>query len=79
MKRPRKECAKTINYICEELGENLHSRRCASIRRHLTGCPDCTGYLKSLRKMVDLYKSYPVPPISKEARRRIRKIPDELG
>lgn len=77
MKRVRKECSKTINYICEELGENLHSRKCASIRKHLSGCTDCSAYLKSLKTIVGLYRSYPIPPLSGEAKRRVRRVTGE--
>jgi len=73
MKKIRKECRKTLDHICENLGEDLSSQRCASIRRHLDGCADCAAYLKSLRRIIALYKSYPIPSLSRNGRKRLEK------
>lgn len=74
MKRKKKECVVVARQICERLGEDLHSRRCASIRKHISECEDCFGYLKGLEQVISLYRQYPVPPLSPRALGEVRTI-----
>lgn len=69
-----KSCAQMFRHICDNLDQDLDSPKCRAIRTHLDGCGDCLTYLDSLKKTIDLYKSYPVPPISSAARKFLRRI-----
>lgn len=51
-------CKDVMNHICESLGEELNSPKCIAIKNHLTDCPDCTKYFKSIEKTIDFYKNY---------------------
>ena len=73
MKRKKKQCAMVAQQICERLGEDLQSRRCAAIRKHISECDDCSGYLKGLERVISLYQDYPVPPLSPQVLRKVRK------
>jgi hypothetical protein len=74
MKRVRRECSATIRYIHEELGENLESRRHRSIRNHLVICADCSAYLESLRLIVSLYRSDPIPALSDQMKKALHEL-----
>jgi anti-sigma factor RsiW len=53
--------------MCDTLGADMESPQCRAMRAHVMTCPNCTAYLASLRKTVDLYASYPLPKLSAKA------------
>lgn len=61
MKSRKPHCRDVFRHICGNLDEDLNSRKCRSIKKHLQGCPDCRGYLDSLKETILLYRRYPVP------------------
>lgn len=73
MNRKKKQCAAFAMQICERLGEDFDSPRCAAIRTHLAECEDCSRYLRGLEKVVSLYRAYPVPPLPAEIRKKVRR------
>jgi len=73
-----KGCKRALQYICDNLDAEVHSRKCMEIKRHLEQCPDCTAYLASLQKTIVLYKRYPCPSVSKRAHNKLlRALRDE--
>lgn len=50
------KCTKILEKICDELGENLDSPKCAEVKKHLAECPECCAHVDSLRKTVFLYR-----------------------
>ena len=67
-------CDEVLNYVCENLDEDLHSPKCRLIKSHLNECPDCAVYLKSLKNTINLYKRYPLPKPSGVANRKIEEF-----
>ena len=55
-------CKEVMSHICESLGEDFNSPKCIAIKEHLTGCPDCTKYFKSVEKTIEFYKTYDCKP-----------------
>lgn len=76
MKSAKKIHEKFLRYICENLDQQVDSRECREVRKHLADCPECMEYLSSLRATVDLYRRYTPPPLPAAAKARLRK---ELG
>lgn len=74
MKRSGTHCKDVALYICENLDENLSSRRCRQIRNHLAHCPNCTAYLDSVKKTVSLYKRVKTPHLRPRTRLRLLAV-----
>ena len=60
-KRPP-DCSKVLKKICSDLGRDLDSPECRPVRAHIRTCPDCSAWLGSMEKTVELFRRYPVPP-----------------
>ena len=54
-------CTEVAKYVCENLDEQLNSRKCQAIKKHLQTCPKCSVQLDSLKKTVFLYRNCPTP------------------
>jgi len=57
-------CTEVAKYVCENLDENLNSRKCHAIKKHLQTCLKCTLQLGSLKKIAFLYRNCPTPGLS---------------
>jgi hypothetical protein len=66
-------CKSVFKYICENLDADLNSPQCRKIQAHLGQCKDCTLYLKSLKKTINLYRVYPVPTFSASSHKTLLK------
>jgi len=64
-------CNEVAKYVCENLDEQLNSRKCQVIKKHLQTCPKCIKQLDSLKKTVFLYRNCPTPGISAQAHRKL--------
>jgi hypothetical protein len=64
-------CNEVAKYVCENLDEQLNSRKCRAIKKHLQTCPKCTSQLDSLKKTVFLYRNCPVPGISAQTHKKL--------
>ncbi len=73
------KCSEVYLHICDNLDEEINSPRCREIRDHLEACPDCQAYLTSLKKTIVLYKSLPVPRVSREAHRALLATIKEIS
>ncbi|MCF8267755.1 MAG: zf-HC2 domain-containing protein [Ignavibacteriales bacterium] len=51
-------CSEVVRHICDNLGEQLNSPKCLAIKEHIAECPDCSKYLNSVEKTIDLYRQY---------------------
>ncbi len=58
MKKNTVSCKEVMNHICDNLGEELNSPKCAAIKKHLDECPDCIQYFNSVEKTIEFYKLY---------------------
>ena len=68
-------CPEKVDQICLELGVELNSEVCQSLRAHLEACPDCKAYVDSLRKTVYLYRNLPgVLPSQDASEKLIKKL-----
>jgi predicted anti-sigma-YlaC factor YlaD len=72
-------CDEVLDYICDNLDEDLHSPKCKQIKSHLDDCPDCRLYLESLKETIHLYRDYPAPPLSDSARKSIESFVERSG
>ncbi|MGD0590080.1 MAG: zf-HC2 domain-containing protein [Bacteroidota bacterium] len=67
-------CNEVAKYVCENLDEQLNSRKCHAIKKHLQTCSNCTAYLNSLKKMITLYRSAPTSCVSNPARKKLYAV-----
>jgi anti-sigma factor RsiW len=68
------ECLKTIEQVCDALGEELESEKCQEVRKHLESCPKCCAQVDSLRKTVRLFKCYGEVEVPSQADKRLWKV-----
>ena len=60
MNNSKVTCKEVMHHICESLGEELNSERCAAIKEHLDKCSGCQNYFKTVEVTIDLYRKYNV-------------------
>src|SRR6266498_5375026 len=69
------KCKEVFSLLSEYLNLELPPDACQEIETHLAGCPPCIEFAESLRKTVELCRSYQpteLPaPIGKEARQQL--------
>jgi hypothetical protein len=69
------KCKEVFSLLSEYLNLELPPNACQEIETHLAGCPPCIEFAESLRKTVELCRSYQpteLPaPIGKEARQQL--------
>jgi len=70
MSEQKPKCKDVMQHICESLGEDLYSERCAAIKQHLDECDGCKSYFKTVELTIDYYKKYNVE-IPKDAHNRL--------
>ena len=70
--KPPKKCLRLFARLSEYLDGELSKRDCQAIRKHMEGCTNCQGFLRTLEKTVQLCRKYPAddvpPPIKSQAR-----------
>ncbi len=64
-------CDEVTKYICENLDEQLNSRKCRAIKKHLETCPKCSKDLAGLKRVIALYRKETVPRISPAIEKRL--------
>ena len=62
MKQNEVTCKDVMHHVCESLGEDLNSPKCAAIKAHLDECQGCQNYFKSVEATIDFYRKYDVEP-----------------
>ena len=72
MKIEKINCKDVMDHICESLGEELNSRRCVEIKKHLNDCPNCQKYFTSVEKTIEFYKKYNIK-MTEECHKRLMK------
>lgn len=72
------ECRRLFALLSEYLDAELPAETCDQIAAHLENCPPCVAFMESLRKTVELCRSFrpaEVPgPLSEDARRKLRQL-----
>jgi predicted anti-sigma-YlaC factor YlaD len=66
-------CREVMKHICNNLGEELDSPKCAAIKTHLEKCDKCQNYFNSVETTIEFYKKYNVQ-LSEEAHNRLIKF-----
>ena len=51
-------CKDVMTHICDNLGEDLNSDRCVSIKSHLENCRGCQNYFHSVEDTIGFYRAY---------------------
>ena len=73
--KPPKKCLRLFARLSEYLDDELSKKDCEAIRKHLDGCTNCQGFLKTLEKTIELCRQYPShdvpPPIKSKAREEL--------
>ncbi len=64
-------CNEVAKYVCENLDEQLNSRKCRAIKKHLLTCPKCSKDLIDMKKVISLYRKELVPHIPKAIQKRL--------
>ena len=68
-------CKDIFALLSDYLDLELPADACEQIRDHLEGCPPCVDFVESLRKSVELCRSYDTGvlpgPLSQETRRQL--------
>jgi 4-hydroxy-3-methylbut-2-en-1-yl diphosphate synthase IspG/GcpE len=64
-------CNEAAKYICENLDEQLNSRKCQAIKKHLQSCPNCTKNLTDLKKVIALYRKESTPRLQHTIQKKI--------
>lgn len=71
MKTKHLTCKEIAKHLCGELDEQLDTPKCRAIKKHLSTCPNCTGYLDSLKNTVRLYREYHHPRLTNDCRKKL--------
>lgn len=69
-------CKEVMNHICDNLGEDLNSPKCAEIKAHINECGCCSKYFKSVDKTVEFYKMYNVE-VNDDMHKRLMEFLDK--
>lgn len=70
MTEKKPACKDVMAHICDNLGEELNSPKCISIKAHLENCDNCLHYFNSVETTIEFYKKYNVN-ISDDAHKRL--------
>ncbi|KAF0149726.1 MAG: hypothetical protein FD143_2707 [Ignavibacteria bacterium] len=60
MSETKPTCKEVMLHICDNLGEELNSAKCISIRAHMENCNSCNRYFNSVETTIEFYKKYNV-------------------
>lgn len=60
MNENKPACKDVMTHICDNLGEELNSEKCISIKAHLEHCDNCQHYFNSIETTIEFYKKYNV-------------------
>lgn len=67
------KCTDVYLFICDNLDQKLDSPQCREIKRHLESCSDCSAYLDSVKKTVQLYRTFSIPHVPAATHRKLLK------
>jgi hypothetical protein len=66
----KRRCEEVAKYVCENLDEQLNSRKCHAIKKHLQSCSQCSAELESIKKTVFLFRNCPTPKITAQSHKK---------
>jgi anti-sigma factor RsiW len=66
-------CLNILRQLSAYIDNELPSKICDELRKHLGACPNCETFVASLRKAVDLCRHRPTPSLSASDRAEIRR------
>lgn len=75
MSKEKISCKEVMKYVCQSLGDDLNSEKCAALKAHLDECEDCKNYFKSVEITIDCYRKYNVE-LPADAHNRLMKFLD---
>jgi RNA polymerase sigma-70 factor, ECF subfamily len=52
------ECARIFALLSEYLDQELPAATCDEMEQHLSGCPQCVEFVRSLRRSIELCRQY---------------------
>jgi RNA polymerase sigma-70 factor (ECF subfamily) len=76
------DCDRVFALLSEYLDQELAPTSCAELEAHLSGCPECVEFVRSLKRSVQLCRqlgrSMPAPPLEKEAMAGLRHAYEKM-
>ncbi len=66
-------CLDILRQLSAYIDDELPSKICDELRRHLGTCPNCETFVASLRQTVTLCRHRPTPDLSASARAELRQ------
>lgn len=66
-------CLDILRQLSAYIDDELPSKICDELRRHLGGCPNCEEFVASLRETVTLCRHRPTPHLSALQRTELRR------
>ena len=74
MRKQTITCSDLFKHICTNLEEAFDSAECKKLKLHFDDCPDCKTNLRSIQSTIKMYRSYPVPSISKKKLKKLERL-----
>jgi len=56
MNNKKINCQEVMTHVCVSLGEDLNSKKCIRIKKHIEECDSCKKYLESLKGTINLFQ-----------------------
>ena len=72
-------CSRIVALLSDYIDGRLSSDVCRDLEQHLTGCSECTTFVRSFRSTVTLLKSLNEDDLPEELRLRLKAFLDERG
>ena len=70
----REDCRKDFERISEYLDGELNDDICRKIEKHLLHCPECSEFVSSLKKTIQLCKNAAQEEIPPDIQERLRSL-----
>ena len=70
------DCSRLMELLAEYLDGRLPPERRAELEQHLSGCPECVGFVRTFRSTVSLLQSLSEDDLPEELRVRLRSFLD---
>lgn len=79
----RLSCQQIFELLSEYLDAELPPDLCARLSRHIQSCTPCVEFVESLRQSIALCKDLPqgqvAPPLSEEAREKLKRAYESVA
>jgi anti-sigma factor (TIGR02949 family) len=74
---PAPDCSRIVSFLSDYLDGRLDDDVRRDLERHLSGCSDCTAFLGSFRRTVELVRSLSEDDLPESLRLRLKAFLDD--